>query len=228
MGVFSSTVPGTFAVPRTVPATAVLVAEPGISATSRQSAHPTAHRQQSCPRPIIPFGRKIKIAETKINPILDRFSKITTPISNVQSKISNTFSSIKVKILEKLGLQCLFPKLLRPFEPMFKYVQCLLGLNEDGFMEPPPCNRSACMNTDTEDRVITHDRGLPNIDLMIDGKVSTMDDCFDDMEKVVYGGRILAKLVDDESCDNPKYEKMCQDLINEDRMLLEENCETPG
>ena len=79
LAVFSSFVPGTFAVPRTVPATAVLIAEPGITASSRQSAHPTAHRQPSCPRPIFPLGRKIKIAENKINNCsLDRcFSRVS-------------------------------------------------------------------------------------------------------------------------------------------------------
>lgn len=228
LAVFSSSVPGTFAVPRTVPATAVLVAEPGVTATSRQAVHPTLHRNESCPRPIIPLGRKIKIAERKITPILGRFSKILTPISNVQSIISNMFSGIKSSIVEKLGLQCLFPTILRPFEPIFKYGRCLLGLREDGFMRPPPCNRSTCVNPDVQDRVITRDRGLPNLDFMVDGMVSTMDDCFADMEKVMYGSRIIAKIVDDESCDNPKYDKMCQDLIKENRILLEDQCKTPG
>ena len=45
IAVFSSGVPGTFAVPRTVPANAVLIAEPPVGITSRQSSRPTSHRQ---------------------------------------------------------------------------------------------------------------------------------------------------------------------------------------
>ena len=104
----------------------------------------------------------------------------------------------------------------------------MLGLNDDdGFMEAPPCNASLCMDPATEDRPITRDRGFPNMDFMIEDQVSTMDDCFDDMEKVVYGSRVRATLVDDESCDDPKYKQMCDNLIDENRMLLEDECESP-
>jgi len=224
LAAFSSSLPGSFAVPRTVPATAVLIAEPGITAASRQSAHPTSHQQESCPRPIINLGRKLKFAENKISPFLDLITNITSPISNIQSKMSE----ISSRIIQKLRLECLIPRLLHPFEPIFKYTRCTLGLNDDGFMATPPCNASACVNPIIEDRTITRDRGLPNLDFMIDGKVSTMDECFGDMEKVVYGTRIQAKIVDDQPCEDPKYEKICQDLIEQNRMLLEENCETPG
>ena len=74
--------------------------------------------------------------------------------------------------------------------------------------------------------MITHDRGFPNLDFTIEGEVSTMDDCFSDMEKVVYGSRIKVKIVDDESCDDPKYENICQEAINQNRILLEENCKS--
>ena len=225
LAVFSSTVPGTFAVPRTVPANAVLIAEPNVGGISRQSSRPTSHRQQSCPNTIIPLGKKIKTVESKITPILDRFSKITTPITRIQSKMSEFTSSIA----RKLRIECLLPKLLRPFEPILKYVRCLLGLNEvDGFMEPPPCNASSCINPTTEDRPITRDRGFPNMDFMIEDQVSTMDDCFDDMEKVVYGSRVRATLVDDASCDDPTYEQICKLLIGENRMVFEEDCKSPG
>ena len=224
LSVFSSSVQGTFAVPRTVPATAVLLAEPPIVAASRQSARPTSHREQSCPRPIIPLGRKIKVAENKIIPVLSRFSKIITPISNIQSKMSDLISSI----IRKLRLQCLLPKIKRPFEPILKYSRCLLGLNDDEFMDTPPCNAAKCLNPALEDRPITRDRGLPNLDFMIDGEISTMDDCFPDMEKVVYGSRVRAKIVDDASCDDPKYEEACEDLMQQNRMLMEDNCKTPG
>ena len=95
-------------------------------------------------------------------------------------------------------------------------------------MEPVPCNASACNNPITEDRPITRDRGFPNMDFMIEDQVSTMDDCFDDMEKVVYGSRILATLVNDASCDDPKYLQICDILIGENRMIFEEDCKSPG
>jgi len=228
LAVFSSNVPGTFAVPRTIPATAALITEPGVIPISRQSEQQTSHQPAKCPRAIIPLGDAIKAIENKTNPILSRFSKITTPISNIQSRISDLQSGL----FEKLRIQCLIPKILRPFHPIFKYIRCLLGMEDEdddrGFMETPPCNASACMNPHIEDRVITHDRGMPNLDFMIEGRVSTMDDCFPDMEKVVYGSRVIAKIVDDVPCENSTYSEMCQEAIDDNRMVMEEDCESQG
>ena len=131
-------------------------------------------------------------------------------------------------VIRKLRLQCLLSKMIRPFEPVLKYSRCLLGLNDDEFIETPTCNSAACLDPTLEDRPITRDRGLPNLDFMIDGEVSTMDDCFPDMEKVVYGSRVRAKIVDDGSCDDPKYEEECQNLMLQNRIVMEENCGTPG
>ena len=224
LAVFSSNLPGTFSVPRTVSATAALLAEPGITPISRQSAHPTSHQQEACPRPAINLGGKLKVAEDNISPFLNRISKVTTTIADFQSKIS----ALKSRIFQKLGLSCLFPRISRSFEPLFKYVQCTLGLNDDGFMETPTCNASACSNPSIEDRIITRDRGLPNVDSMIEGMVSTMDDCFEDMEKVVYGSRIQAKIVDDQPCEDEKYRNICQEAMSQGQILLEENCESTG
>ena len=94
-------------------------------------------------------------------------------------------------------------------------------------METPPCNAALCREPNIEDRVITRDRGVPNLDVMIEGQVSTMDDCFGDMRKVVYGTRVQAKLVDDESCENPRYQPLCQEEIYQNRILLEQNCLSP-
>ena len=94
-------------------------------------------------------------------------------------------------------------------------------------MENPPCNASACLNPEIEDRPITRDKGLPNLDFMIEDMVSTMDDCFDDMEKVTYGSRVLAKLVDDESCDNPKYTSLCQEALKNNNVVSEGSCQSP-
>ena len=73
---------------------------------------------------------------------------------------------------------------------------------------------------------ITRDKGLPNLDFMMEGRVNTMDDCFTDMDKVIYGARVKAKLVDDQPCDDPKYESICQEAIEQNRMILQDSCET--
>ena len=225
LGVFSSNLPGTFAAPRTVSATAVLLAEPPIPIVSRQSGNSqNMNHHASCPRPLIDVGGKINSAQTKLTPILDRFSKLITLITNVQSKISGLQSSA----FQKLGIACLFPKLLRPFNPLIERVKCKLGLNDDGFMDTPPCNATACLNPVLEEREITRDLGLENLDFMVEDTVSTMDQCFDDMEEVTYGSRIIAKLVDDQSCDDPRYESICRDAMASDRVINEDDCQTPG
>ena len=95
-------------------------------------------------------------------------------------------------------------------------------------METPACDLNACKEPSLEDREITRDRGLPNLDFMADGMVSTMDDCFADMEKITYGARVIAKLVDDKSCDAPEYESICQELLAQNRTIFEQDCRTPG
>ena len=227
MSVFSSNVPGSFAAARTVPATAALVAEPSLLAIPRQSDHPTAHRPPPCPDPIVNVGHKLDVALNKISPLLDPVSKITTPITDLQSKITSRFTLLKSRILHKLGLSCAIPKLFHPFEPYFHYARCTLGLNDDGFMDSPPCNTSLCMNPKIETREITRDKGLPNLDFMMEGMVNTMDECFEDMEPVMYGSRIIAKLVDDVECKDPKYNAICKELMDQNRTVLEENCEMP-
>ena len=215
-------------IPRTVDATAVLLAEPPLPVIiPRQSGvHSSTHNHnQECPRrPIINVGAKINRTTVKLTPFLNRFSKVTGLISRVQTK----FADLKSRVMRKLGLTCLFPKLLRPFDPYIKRFKCNLGLNEDdGFMENPPCNPSACMNPEIEEREITRDRGVPNLDFMVEGMVSTMDDCFNDMEKVTYGSRVLAKLVDDESCDDSKYSSICQEALVNNNVIQEETCRSP-
>jgi hypothetical protein len=94
-------------------------------------------------------------------------------------------------------------------------------------METPPCNATACKDPRIEDREITRDMGLPNLDFMVDGMVSTLDECFDDMPKVRYGSRVLVKIVDDGSCDDPKYASICQEMIEQNRIVSEDDCQTP-
>ena len=224
IAVFSSNIKGSFLVPRTLKATAVLFAEPPISSASKKSSDAaTPHQPISCPKPIIPLRTKLNVAERKIVPVLNRFSKITTPFYNVRYRLSGIASSI----VQKLKLQCLIPKLTRPFESFFKYTRCLLGLNGNSLMKNAlPCNVSFCKNPKTERKIITHDRGVPNLDFTIEGQVSTIEDCFSDMEKVVYGARIRVKIVDDESCDDPKYKDICEEAIINNRILSEENCQS--
>ena len=69
--------------------------------------------------------------------------------------------------------------------------------------------------------------GIPNFDFMMEGRVNTLDDCFPDMEKITYGTRVIAKLVDDQSCDLPRYSSICQDLLQRNRTVLSESCKTP-
>ena len=220
ISVFSSNLPDTFAAPRTVPATAIILTEPVVVVRSRQSMQ-ESDRAKSCPRPVIDIRSGINFKKQKVAPAVNILSKFFEPIKRIAVPISN----LKSRMSRNLGLDCLFPKLTRPYEPMFKYFRCKLGLSGDGFMETPPCNASACLNPKIEDREITRDLGLPNLDFMIQDQVSTMDDCFEDMPKVMYGARVRAKLVDDQPCDDPKYQPICQELIEQNRMLSEDDCE---
>ena len=226
LSVFSSNIPGTFAVPRTIPATGVLIAEPSILLSSRQSSFSQNNNQHhhSCPRPVINVGQKINTAESKLLPFLSRFSKVVSLITNFQTKISD----LQSRAFQKLRISCLVPKLLRPFEPIMKHIKCKLGLDEDGFMETPKCNATSCMNPMIIDREITRDLGLPNLDFMVEDTVSTMDQCFPEMERVTYGSRVLAKLVDDQPCDDPRYESICKEAMDKDLVIVEEDCKVAG
>ena len=208
-------------VPRTLPATAILVSEPEFPALLKRSAQSVEDQPQSCPRPVISVGSTIKLEKQKISPAVNKLSNILEPFKKLVSPISN----LKSRVYQKLKLDCLFPKLLRPYQPMFKYFRCKLGLSDDEFMQTPPCSVSMCLNPNITEEEITRDLGLQNLDFMIDDQVSTMDDCFSDMSKVLYGARVRAKLVDDESCDDPRYQQICQELIEQNRMLVKESCE---
>ena len=223
LAVFSTNLPGSFVLARTVDATAALIAEPPLPLLIPRQLSDSQKNEDHCPRPIINVGAKINRTVTKLEPILNRISKITDGITKLQS----TFSDLKSRIFQKLGLMCLIPTLMRPFDPLAKKLKCKLGLNDDGFMNNPPCNISLCLNPKIEDTFIEMDRGLPNLDFMIEDMITTMDQCFDDMEKVTYGARVLAKLIDDESCDNPKYINICQDAVSENRIVFEDRCKTP-
>ena len=94
-------------------------------------------------------------------------------------------------------------------------------------METPGCDDSTCNDSELEDREITQDRGLPNLDFMR-MEVATMDDCFGDMQKVTYGARVDAKIVDDVPCEDPNYQDICKDLEQENKIVMEDSCSSFG
>ena len=117
-------------------------------------------------------------------------------------------------------------RLLYPWQPILDYARCKLGLKDEGFMEAPVCNITLCSEADIEEREIAIDNGMRNLDTStLD--VNTMDDCFNNLEKVTYGVRVLAKLVDDVDCDNPEFKEACDEEIANQRIIEEEGCELP-
>ena len=208
---------------RSIPATAIIFTEPEIpSPRRRQDSFLVRQKTHgSCPRPKLPIGPMLNVANQKITPLLN---KIPAPIKSLHSKIT----MLKAKALDALRLQCLFPILLNPFDPILKYVRCLLDLNyNDGFMVVPGCNSSICTPLEVEEREITHRLEIPHMDTE-DLSIRTMDRCFRKMQPVSYGTRIIVKLLDDEPCDDPKYQDECKELMEQDKIVFEENCGTPG
>ena len=223
LAVFSTALAGTFLIERTVAATAILFSEAEErEASSKQfssTPHFSSNIKASCPRtPLTKVKRRIQ-------PVLDILSKITKPVSTAKSKV-----------YQKLGLSCLFPKLLRPIEPIIEKVTCKLGLDEDeaesrGFMKMKIMNCSSCLDPSSELKTVTRSLGIiemESMDEIIENQVSTYDDCFDDMRKITYGARVQAKLVDDEDCEDPRYQGICEELMTQGRVLNEEDCQSIG
>ena len=222
ISVFSSDLPGTFIVARTggTSATAAIFSEPDDviprTSISRQTSYGNSHHNEACPRPKLRLGAKFNQLKEK-----SLFQKIMKRISNVQQKVS----PLKMRLVNKLGIGCLVPKIIRPFEPTFRYLRCKLGLEEDDFMEAMECSVMNC-DDPLEDKVITNDLNAP-IEMM-DLDVQTMSDCFGDMREVNYGVRAFVKIIQDESCDEPKNQDICQEVLNdpENRVIEEETCQT--
>ena len=213
LSVFSSSLPETFIVPRTVPATAILFKEPDPLSTARNSLYKKKPKR-ACAQTILPLGRMKK----KLSPVMNTISKVTQPISSLKSRFYN-----------KLGLSCLVPKLLRPFHKLIEKITCKLGLDiENEYMRGSLCNPLNCNETSLETKMVTNDLGLPNTDYLMKNRVTTYDDCFRDIPKATYGSRVLAKIVDDVSCNDYRYMRICEELINQDQILMEENCRSPG
>ena len=217
---FSSDLPESgFLIPRTVDATAAIFTEPDDAiprtSISRQSMYEQRHHGRACDRPIIQLGMKLNNLTRLASPLIE---KVEQPMAKIQERLSG----IKMRVYDKLNIACLFPRIIRPFEPILKYARCKLGLHEDDFMEAAQCNTMKCQESG-EDKEITRDRG-PAPMKMMDLNVQTMDDCFGEMRKVEYGVRVLAKIVKDQSCDDPRFHQECQDVMAEGRILEEDQC----
>ena len=213
-----------FLVERSLPATGIIFTDPEIPIPRKRqesSSKIPENTQEFCPRPKLPIGQTLNDVHQKFTPILN---KIPEQITSIQSKIS----MMKTKLLDMLGLQCLFPILFHPFDPILTYFRCLLGLNyNDGFMSVPTCSSTICSQQEVEEQEIDHRLEIPPMETT-DLAVRTMDSCFRSMKRVNYGTRVLVKLVDDKSCDDPKFEKECEELIAQDRVVMEDTCNTPG
>ena len=113
LAVFSSSLPETFILPRTVPATAILFKEADAQPIYRKTSF-MKQRQKACPRKVVPRGDVKK----KQFPI---FKKIST--------ITESFNSVKTKIYSKLGLSCLFPKFAERFRLDLAFIICLTAVD---------------------------------------------------------------------------------------------------
>ena len=209
-----------FLIPRTVDSTAVVFTEPDteIPRTSISRQHPgsDSHNDPSCNRPIISLAPKVNTITT--HPLVKEVMKGV-------EKVQKRMATVKMTIYDKLRIGCLFPRMIRPFESILNYAQCKLGLNEDEFMEAATCNAMKC-NASMEEKTITHDIGPAPMKQM-NLEVQTMSDCFGEMHQVTYGARVLAKIVNDQSCDDPQYHDICKEVMNEGRIVEQERCTTP-
>ena len=232
ISVFSSDFPDVsgFLMPRTVDATAVTFTEPDEliprTSISRQSASGSQQNSPTCNRPIIHVGAKVNRFLNKTTTFVDKLKqkplvgKISELVKNAQEKIEH----FQMRVFNALRINCLIPKMIRPFKPILEFFRCKFGLDADEFMEAAQCNEVRCEES-LEDKIITHDRG-PVLMNTMDLDVRTLSDCFGDMKEVKYGARVLAKIVRDKSCDDPEYQEICQELIDDNRVIMEENCKT--
>ena len=79
-----------------------------------------------------------------------------------------------------------------------------------------------------EERVITRSHGYSSYYSSIQNQVETYDDCFQEKEKLTYGSRVIAKIVNDSSCDDPRYRGICQELSIQNKIVFEDECQSPG
>ena len=149
-----------------------------------------------------------------------------TKFESISSYVSEMLSLYKAAALERARLRCLIPWIRRPFEPLFEHIRCKLGISEDDYMEAAPCDSSICSKSEFEGRDITMSKPIPSMVLM-QLSIETIDDCFEDMTKLLYGARVLITNVDDGNCEDPRFKEQCEQLFKEDRVLMEADCSSP-
>ena len=218
----SDLTPSGFLIPRTVDATAVLFTESDDTirrnSLARKYAYENSYHNRASPRP------RLKVQPY---PILQKGNKKSPALKKVSrgiKKVQATFGRTKMRVANKLGIGCLVPKLTRPFEPMFRYLRSKLGFKDDEYMGAAQCNAVRCEESISEEKVVTNSR--PTTLGMMNLEVQTKSDCFKDVREVKYGARVLAKLIRDASCDDPEYQQICQELLNENRVIEEDGCRT--
>ena len=235
-----SSVNSGFMVQRTIPATAVIFSQSNINVpdtTSRQSVSSVVGG--SCNRPVFEQGQHVKTSirfeKWPMHQTVKHVapSQLKSPAetairrwSTLLSSVSKRSSLIKAKAWQYVGLACLFPKLFRPFNPIFQQIRCKLGLKEDEFMEAPSYDTISCSDSNIEEKEITMEKEIPDLKT-VNFQVRTYSDCFPDEAKVMFGARILIKLVDDLPCNDPKFESKCQELFEQQQVIFAEDCADP-
>lgn len=223
---YSTSIAGSFITARTfADTTAILFKEPDTLPTRRQSDNLT-QTQRACKKTVIPLGKVKK----KFDPLLSTLSTLTKPISDKKSEL-----------LRNAGLSCLYPKLLRPFQPILDKVSCIVGLDEEEeneFVKTEKCSLDVlatppytCSEPSLETKPIQQGLKLrPNMeDIEQEDKVRTLDDCFPgEMTKATYGARVHVVLVNDESCEDELYADICKEQETLNRILFEDDCFSPG
>ena len=212
-----------FLVPRTLPATAVVFTEPQTADRRKKShsssSHTTGKIYKTCSNSIIPLGDKKDFIHRSLSPVLD---PILSLINLVQSKTG----LLKAQLFDFLGLRCLIPTLIQPYEPFLLYVRCLLGLDSDSSFKVPRCNSIRCTQTDNEVREVSRHLDLPSDLHFTNLRVRTMADYFPKLPKIRYGTRVLTKLVDDQPCQDLRYIAICDILLEQNRVILVEQCDS--
>ena len=226
LSVYSTSIEGSFITARTfADTTAILFKEPDTLLTRRQSDDQT-QTQRVCTKTVIPLGKVKK----KFDPLLSTLSRLTKPISDKKSEL-----------LQNAGLSCVYPKLIRPFQPILDKVSCIVGLDEEQenqFLKTEKCNFGVlatppytCSEPSLETKPIQQGLKLrPDMeDIEQEDIIRTLDDCFPgEMTKATYGARVHVVMVNDESCEDELYADICQEQENLNRILFEEDCLSPG
>ena len=108
----------------------------------------------------------------------------------------------------------MIPKLRWPLEPILEHVRCKLGISEDEYMEVSPCDPPFCSALE----ILQWPNRYPS------GNNRRL---FPRYDKLQYGARALIKVLDDESCEDPRLHEICKSLFEEDKVIMEEACSTP-